>query len=265
MDTSKVPDIEKKLLLASARQMDRALAGKTPTARVMHARVEFANASPARPYLQKVSLPYKTVGDYRLQSYIVSEQDAKIFNLREALHSHRFIAPGRYTALTQCGQVWMTDTPAEWVDHIEIVDHAYYYGGYVLVLGLGLGMVVQAVLDMPQVQGCTVVELSPDVIKLVAPTYKRRYGKRFNVVCADAFKWSPDHLYSAVWADIWPSLCGSNLPQIAKLRKRYREHGWFGAWGYEVTKAAQREWAVERRNIRRMNLAPLGGNPLRPL
>jgi hypothetical protein len=254
-----------RLLRRHARKTQKAFAGKTPTAKVTHALVDMANASPAKKYLRQVALPSKVVGDYKLCTYRVSEGEAKLHNLREAFHGHRFIRPGRYTALVQCGQIWMTDTPAELVDHIEIVDRAYHYGGYVLILGLGLGMVVQAVLEMPQVEGCTVVELSPDVIRLVAPTYKRRYGKRFNVVEADAKKWKPDHLYSSVWADIWPSLCGANLPQIARLRKRYQEHGWFGAWGYEITKAAQREWAAERRQIRRMCLSPLGGDPLRPL
>jgi len=247
-------------LRSAVRKTERALAGKTPTARVMHARVEFANASPARPYLRKVKLPAKTVGDYRLQHYTVSELDAKIYNLREAFHSHRFIEPGEYTALTQCGQMWMTDTPSELADHIEIVDHAYHYGGYVLVLGLGLGMVVQAVLDMPQVVGCTVVELSPDVIKLVAPTYKRRYGKRFNVIQADALTWEPDHLYSAVWADIWPLISSENLPQVTKLRRRYRDHGWFGAWAVDIIRAHNVEWQRELKKIRKRNLAPLGGS-----
>lgn len=256
---------ELRLLKRHARKTQKAFAGKTPTAKVTHALLDMANASPAKEYLRQVKLPFKTVGDYQLRGYRVSEEGAKLHNLREAFHGHRFIKAGKYTALTQKGQIWMTDTPAELVDHIEIADRAYHYGGYVLVLGLGLGMVVQAVLEMPQVEGCTVVELSSDVIRLVAPTYKRRYGKRFDVVEADALRWMPDHLYSSVWADIWPSLCGSNLPQIARLRKRYQEHGWFGAWGYEITKAAQREWAAERRQIRRMCLAPLGGDPLRPI
>jgi hypothetical protein len=218
----------------------------------MHARVDFANASPALPYLRQVKLPFRTCGDYKLQPYTVSPRDASIFNLREALHGHRFIKAGRYTALTQCGSMWMTDTPAELADHIEIVDHAFHYGGYVLVLGLGLGMVVQAVLDMPQVQGCTVVELSSDVIELVAPTYKRRYGKRFNVVQADALTWEPDHLYSAVWADIWPSISPENLPEIAKLKRRYREHGWFGAWAVDMIRAHNVEWQRELKKMKRL-------------
>jgi len=208
--------------------------------------------SPAREYLRQVKLPYKSFGDYRLQPYRVSPADAQMFNFREALHAHRFITAGKYTALTQQGSIWMTDTPAELVDHIPFVEHVYYHGGYVLVLGLGLGMVVQAVLEMPHVQGCTVVELSPEVIQLVAPTYKRRYGKRLNVVNADALSWEPDHLYSAVWADIWPSLSGDNLPEVARLKRRYKEHGWFGAWGVEIIRASLVEYQNERRYIKRI-------------
>lgn len=235
------------------KKTQRSLAGQTPTARATHALMDMAKESPAREYLRKVCLPHKEAGAYKIKTYSVSEGEAKLFNFREALHGHRFIEPGTYTALTENGSIWMTDTPAELVDHIEVVDRAYHYGGYILVLGLGLGMVVQAVLEMPQVVGCTVVDISSDVIELVAPTYKRRYGKRFNVVCADALTWKPDHLYSAVWADIWSSLSGENLPEIAKLRKRYKDHGWFGAWGEAISRAHEREINAELRYLKQLS------------
>jgi hypothetical protein len=152
------------------------------------------------------------------------------------------------------GETWMTDTQAELIDHIPVVDHVYYHGGYVLILGLGLGIVVQAMLDMPQVEGCTVVDCSSDIIALVGPHYKKRYGDRLNIVEADAMTWEPDHLYSAVWADIWPTLSGDNLAAVKRLKKRYESHGWFGAWAVDIIRARSREWQNERKCYRRLGV-----------
>lgn len=233
------------------RNIKRAVAGETPIALVVKAQREFASVSPAMRFIKKVVLPEGRSGDYILKTFAVSEEAAMLFNLKESFKGHRFIHPGVYTKIMDAeGQSWMSDTPAEMEDHIEIVDRAYHHGGYVLILGLGLGMVVQAVLDMPQVTGCTVVEISDDVIKLVAPTYQKRYGERFKLVKADALKWVPDHLYSAVWADIWPTLSPDNLREVSRLKRRYREHGWFGAWGVELIRAMSREMRKEMRVLR---------------
>jgi spermidine synthase len=114
-----------------------------------------------------------------------------------------------------------SDTPAEMREHLPIVRAAR---GRVLINGLGLGMVVAACLDKPDVEHVTVVELAPEVIELVADHYLTRYGSRLTVVQADAFAWEPpaDAHYAAVWHDIWSVVSPENLLPMRQLREKYR-------------------------------------------
>lgn len=127
----------------------------------------------------------------------------------------------------------MTDTPMEISDHLSFV---YRAKGHVLINGLGLGVCVQGALDKPEVTKATVVEISPDVIALVADHYRERYGERFEVIQADAFTWTPPPRvrYGACWHDVWMNLCGDNLPQMKQLHRKYgRKCDWQGSWGRE--------------------------------
>lgn len=97
-------------------------------------------------------------------------------------------------------------------DHVSAVLNAK---GDCLVNGLGLGMVVQAMLFKDGVNTVTVIERSPDVIKLVAPHYQERFGKRFTVIESDALQYVPPRgkKYGAVWHDIWDYICADNLDE----------------------------------------------------
>ena len=125
----------------------------------------------------------------------------------------------------------MTDTPSELRDLREPARRAV--GGRVLVNGLGLGIVLQAVLEEPAVEHLTVVEASDDVITLVAPHWVERYGGRLTVVHADAFKWRPPRgaRYEVVWHDIWDDITTDNLAGMRRLHAKYsRRCGWQGSW-----------------------------------
>jgi hypothetical protein len=187
--------------------------------------------------LRKVTVPEGKDGDFEIKRFEVSDDDAKFHNLREMLHSRRYITPGIYTSLTQRGYLWMSDTDAELSDHTSMTTNTKHYGGDILVMGLGLGAVVQAVLDLPQVTTCTVLEKYPEVIRLVEPHYRERYGSRFTVIETDALQWKAKRDYTVVWADIWATMCETNLPEIVKLRRRWSKHcKWFGAWAERLTK-----------------------------
>ncbi len=84
-------------------------------------------------------------------------------------HGTRYARPGRYTRLTVDGQLWMTDTDAEMSDHMAFVNHVVAArAGHILITGLGLGMVVHAMLLLPRMQRVDVIETDSDVIALVA-------------------------------------------------------------------------------------------------
>jgi spermidine synthase len=113
--------------------------------------------------------------------------------------------------------------------------------GHVLFNGLGLGMVLQACMEKEKVEKATVIELSQDVIDLVAPHYKAMYGDRVDIIKADAMAWSPPKgtRYGMVWHDIWTYICGDNYEQMKTLHRRYGSRSdWQGSWcRYEAKKA----------------------------
>lgn len=115
-------------------------------------------------------------------------------------------AAGEYTRLS-CGDVlFMTDLHAELYTQRVAIEAAWQRGGEVLVTGLGLGLVVDAMLRRAAVGRVTVVESSSDVVALVAPRLAERHGDRLRVVTADAFAWEPEpaERFTVGWHDIWP-------------------------------------------------------------
>jgi len=126
----------------------------------------------------------------------------------------------------------MSDTPAEMTDHYSFVRQAK---GNVLINGLGIGMVLNAILknDSPasKVEKVTVIEIDQDVIGLVGPHYLRDH--RVEIVHADAFDYQPPKgvRYDAVWHDIWDTICTDNLDAMAMLHRKYgRRTDWQGSW-----------------------------------
>ncbi len=196
--------------------------------------------------IRNVTVPERQRGLWRIERFTVDEKGARAHNLiaaRDAVMTRReprSIVPGRYTRLWCDDEIVMSDTPAEMREHLPIVRVAR---GRMLINGLGLGMVVAACLDKPDVEHVTVVEVAPHVIELVADHYLARYGSRLTVVQADAFTWEPpaDAHYAAVWHDIWPVVSPDNLLPMRQLPEKY--HGranWQGCWCYPTSGAAPR-------------------------
>ena len=179
--------------------------------------------------IEKVSVPEGKSGHWRVERFKHEGFAAMLSAIKDR---HRACEEGEYTRLMRGGTLVMSDTPAEMRDHYEPVRRAR---GHVLIQGLGLGMVLQAVLKKPEVERVTVVELSEDVGALVWPTYAS--DSRAELVIADAMTWKPPKgaHYGAVWHDIWDDLCSDNLSAMKTLTRRYaRKCDWQGCWGREV-------------------------------
>lgn len=151
---------------------------------------------------EKVDIPAGKSGQWRISKFEVTRKDAGLYNLRLLRDGEwwRTVPEGTYTRLTFPGGVMMSDTPAEAHEHKEGYDRCK---GNVLINGLGLGFFLKAVLAKKTVKKVTVIELSKDVIKLVAKSYK---DPRLTIIQADAFTWEPPkgEEYDYVWHDIWP-------------------------------------------------------------
>lgn len=202
--------------------------------------------------LRQVDVPVGEDGRYCVERFEVSQQDSELERIRAIASVYsgggcRPVPAGTYSRLMRGGVVVMSDTPAERRDHFEPVRRAE---GRVFIAGLGLGMVLQAVLDKSEVQHVTVVELSEEVIRLVGSHYQERYGDRLDIQQGDAYAWTPPkgthlRLFDVAWFDIWDDLCSDNLPLMTKIKRRWvRWAKWRGFWGEHETRAylARRGW-----------------------
>lgn len=191
--------------------------------------------------LYQVDIPEGVSGDWRVERFAVNKDEAMLSSLRDP---RRHVSPGTYTRLVRGNTVVMSDTPAEIRDHWAPIGRAR---NRCRVHGLGLGMVVAAILDKPEVSLVEVVERSQDVIDLVYPTLEARYGDRLQLIHSDVLTGHPlssERGYDMIWHDIWDDMSESNLPQMTLLHKRWaRRTLWQGSWGKEEILRRRRYWA----------------------
>lgn len=171
-------------------------------------------------------IPEGACGDYRIEHFSVSEEQSR----RTAIRSWRdeFVPVGDYTRLMRKGTVVMSDTPMELRTNAPIIHAAH---GDVLINGLGIGMVLRKILAKPDLRSVTVIEIAPEVISLVGPSFS--HDPRVQIIEADAFDFMPPKgvRYNAVWHDIWDFICGDNLPDMHRLHRKYgRRADWQWSW-----------------------------------
>ena len=144
--------------------------------------------------------------------------------------------PGVYTCLRRDATQFMTDLYDEWWTQQAGVAEALARGGEVLITGLGLGLVAEAMLRPvgSRVSRVTIVELSPDVIRLMKPYLHSRYPEKIEIIEADAFTWEPPpaRRFTIGWHDIWPDPhAPENAEEMRRLGERHRPWcDWQGFW-----------------------------------
>lgn len=185
----------------------------------------------------KIDVPDGESGDWCIKTVTISEQRARMNAAMSK--SRRYMPAGTFKVLMRRHTTVMSNTPDEIADH-----HDFYWNakGHVLVNGLGLGMVIEMVIS--RIERITIVEQSEDVIALVAPYYLSKYPDKVEIIHADAFEYQPPKgtRYDAVWHDIWDSICTDNLPEMARLHRKYgRRTKWQGSWA-----RADCEWYRQR-------------------
>lgn len=99
--------------------------------------------------------------------------------------------------------LWMDDRPSEWAAHEAIRAAAR---GRLLLMGLGLGMLPAWLAQQESVESITIVENSPDVMRLVEPHLMAHSGsaKGIRVIHDDANCWAPANgeQYDVAWIDV---------------------------------------------------------------
>ena len=178
-------------------------------------------------------IPEGKSGNYRIEKFEVTKDEAKFYNLRCLFQGRlrRQIRPDLYTKLIEEGKaLWMSDTNWERYSNTKPVCEAY---GVVLINGLGLGLVTEAILKEDKVTKVIVNEISEDVIKLVAPYLPK--DDRLTINCADAFTWHPNgQRFNTIWHDIWSYYNEETYRESKKLHRRYghwlADPHWQGSW-----------------------------------
>jgi predicted membrane-bound spermidine synthase len=196
-------------------------------------------------------IPEGEQGIARIEHYVIDEQAATFTQLRPLINAGRpgsvAVRPGRYCRLMlNGGTLMMSDTDMERRSNREFVREAR---GQVIIAGLGLGMVLTAILPKPEVHSVYVIEQSQDVIDLVEPHIRATMGehakRKLAVECADIFEWPlpKKKTWDTIYFDIWSA---TNIPldESTRLKRRFarrrREGGWMGSWNEAETRAFNR-------------------------
>jgi len=181
-----------------------------------------------------VTVPDGTKGDWSVETFEVSEQESSFTRIRSFQHPEEYVPAGKYKRLMRGRTVVMSNTPMEYRTNSPIIHRAK---GTVLLNGLGLGMVLTAILEKKEVECVIVVEIDPDVIDLVGTHFADNLKCAF--VCEDAFAYTPPkgQRYDAVWHDIWTDICGNNLTEMTRLKRKYGKRcDWQGCWSEGMCK-----------------------------
>jgi len=161
----------------------------------------------AEDYLTPLSIPDGSSGEYSIRRF--SYPAGHVFELAHL--EHRIL--GRQESgkvswphatywheLNQGGVRWMLDTPHEQAQHYKSL---HGFRGDVLVAGLGIGFAASVLAMRPEVNSVTVVEVSKDVIRLVAPHVREPH--KIKVVNNDAMAFLRDQKchFDFAFFDIW--------------------------------------------------------------
>lgn len=206
------------------------------------------------------------IGAAEVDIISVNREQAMLANLMAASNRRPSMAvrPGKYARLTVNGVLMMTDTPHEVRTCRKVMKRAH---GDVLIAGLGLGMILIPVLRNPKVTSVTVVEKYADVVTAVlSPVYsvlKYKEQKKLNIVVSDIFDWKPakGQQWDSIWFDIWPDISTDNLPEMAKLHRKFGRNlkktgtAWMDSWMKDELKVIKRKDARDERLL----WAPVGG------
>lgn len=163
-----------------------------------------------KTHLSPLNIPEGKAGDFAIvHQHVPAGQPVMLGNWRTAIFGQKqprqnivYDAPTRWHKLQEGGGTWMSDLPIEQVQCDRAVRGMK---GTVLVGGLGLGYAATVLARKKQVTAVFVVEISPEVIELVAPHIKH---KKIVVVQQDLFAFLKEYdggPFTNAFYDIWQS------------------------------------------------------------
>lgn len=198
----------------------------------------------------KVEIPDGETHGVKVVNFEITPEEVRWANMRGSMRprDHAYDYPpqaGKHVKLVVCGETMMSDTEMEKASNREFVRMAR---GDVLIAGLGIGLIIKPIIDRPEVTSVTVVEKYEGVIILVGPHVAH---PKLTIVAGDIFEWKTTQQFDTIYFDIWPNITTDNLPEMAKLNRKFARNlkpgGWRGAWMQDELKRQRARAAKYRR------------------
>jgi hypothetical protein len=216
------------------------------------------------------TVPHGKRGAWEI-STLIKEKEFEGLGLLGLLRTMRdnpetYVPPGTYKRLVnrQRATVVMSNTPFEVRTNYEAQRDAK---GHVLINGLGMGMLLEALLHKEGVTLITVVEFSDDLIHLVGPHYRKLAGEKgveLEIVHDNAFLFQPRRVYDYVWHDIWDNISPENLPDMADLNRKYGKFAHKqGTWTRDYLRRKMRQDEQTMEDIKRWYADEIAANKRR--
>ena len=194
----------------------------TPSVRIMKPERYTENL-----YYKNIKIDNVTDGTWELRQESYKPYRAVICNDMEIYPDFREVPPlgffseeFRFPAVLEDGNEWMTLTPVDLDTCDEAIEAAH---GRVVTFGLGLGYYAYMVSEKSEVESITVVEKSPDVIRLfkkyILPQFA--HGDKVRIVNADAFEYAervmPSEHFDFAFVDTWRD-ASDGAPMYKKMK-----------------------------------------------
>lgn len=155
-------------------------------------------------------------GDFKIEHFTIPQG-----NVRAILYG---MTPGEYVRLVKNGTLFMSDTDMERRTNAHFVTWA---NGDVLIGGLGLGMIVLAIQDKPDVKSITIIEKEPDVISMIEAQPRMQFNEKVKIICGDVFTWKPakGQKFDCIYMDIWPCIDEDVYhDEMVPLKRKYAHY-----------------------------------------
>ncbi|NNH78919.1 hypothetical protein HLH17_14950 [Acinetobacter sp. ANC 5380] len=172
-------------------------------------------------------------GEWQIIEFEISDSDASFFNMRNAINgrSHLNVEAGSYTRLMKANEVVMSNTQMELQSNSVAYENAT---GNVLIAGLGMGMILDAILSKPDVKSVLVVEFDQHIVDHIGAYYKD--DSRVEIIQGSIFDYqlTDNEHYDYIWFDIWTFLSQDNCEEFITLYEKFEDHcDWMSFWGLE--------------------------------
>ena len=154
----------------------------------------------------------KKEGSFSIENFEIRDDDFY------AITHH--IPSGKFVRLMKDGEVVMSNTRMEQITNRDFVEQAH---GDVLIGGLGIGMIILAIQDKPEVESILVIEKYNEVINLVKSQLP--LNDKVTILCEDIFECIPMKKFNTIYIDIWGDITTDTYEKEMKpLIRKYRKY-----------------------------------------